>query len=110
MGVLPSDGDVAISLCFFVRFGRAIIFMLSLVSWLRCLGDVVIRSISGLMVPLTVHSQSQARSSQFRRAELWLKDGGRCAHCKSPKCQECQDLQNDLDTGVRVRYEYSWEC
>lgn len=46
--------------------------MLSLVSCLRCLGDIVIRTICALMVPLTIHTQSQARSSQFRRAELWL--------------------------------------
>ena len=94
MGVPPSDGDVAVSLCLFVRFGMAVIFTFSLVSCLGCLGDVVIRPISGLMVLLTVHRpRRQAHKSRFRRAELWLKNGGRHAHGKLPRCQERQDFQ-----------------
>ena len=31
----PSDGDVAVSLCLFVRFGRAVILISSLISCLR---------------------------------------------------------------------------
>ena len=66
MEVPPSNGDITISLCLLVGFGRAVIFSSPLVSWLLgSRGDIVIRAISGLMVLLTVHG------SDSRRAELW---------------------------------------
>lgn len=91
IGAAPSNGDIAVSLCLFVRFGMVNIFTFPLVSCLGWLGDIVVRAINGLMVYLTVHGARYLGAygtSQFRRAELWLKDGGRRAHGKLPKCQD----------------------
>ena len=55
IGGRPSNRDVAISLCLFVRFGRAIIFAFPLVSCRGYLDDIVVRAVIGLMVLLTIH-------------------------------------------------------
>ena len=82
-GFPPSDGDVAVSLCLLVRLGRAIVFAFPLVSYPRCLGDIIVRAVRGLMILLIIHSmtiEGWAHMSRFRRAELSMKDGGRYAH------------------------------
>ena len=75
----PSNGDIAVSLCLLVGFGRAVIFTFPLVSCLGRLGDIVIRAISGLMVLLAVHDPDSEGRNCGR------VDGGSGAHGKLPK-------------------------
>lgn len=80
MGASPSNGDISVSLCLLVRFGRAVIFTFPLVSCLGCLGDIVIRAIRGLMILLTVHGVTRGAYVPIQRGgilvERWRK---RCA-------------------------------
>ena len=90
MGAPPSDGDVAVALCLLVRLGGTIVFAFPLISYVGCLGDIVVRAVSGLMILLAVHSmmiEGWAHMSRFRRAELsmkrWRKICARASYRKS---------------------------